>query len=208
MSIVAPIEFAATVTSGVLYTVSAPMKSEPTVLKSIDRPPVAVARRRPSTRVSLKSPPKPRIVTPFASPRTPSRWIETPGRRCSEAATLESGNLPISSDEMTSTTPDASRFASRLRWSEPRMPVTTISSCSAWVTVDCASGVSFWAVLAGASRPAGSTAVCAFADVASPGKVNVSATKLEAQKSANLAVERVPDTFVCVIMPFMPIPPP
>src|SRR5688572_16878857 len=44
----------------------------------------------------------------------------------------------MSSDVMTSTTPDASRFISRLRCSEPRIPVTTISSRFPWDWVDVA----------------------------------------------------------------------
>src|SRR3546814_6576513 len=67
---------------------------------------------------------------PCGSPRAPERWIDTPGRRCSDAATFESGNLPISSEEIASTTPAALRLMSRLRCSEPRMPVTTIVSRS------------------------------------------------------------------------------
>src|SRR6188508_1351536 len=89
---VAPIELLESVTSGVFITVSEPTKSAPTVVKSTDRLPVAVEMRRPSYSVSLKSPPKPRTVMPSGSPRVPERWIETPGTRCSDAATYESGD--------------------------------------------------------------------------------------------------------------------
>ena len=64
MLTVAPMELLPSVTSGVFSTEMAPTKSEPTVLKSTERPPVAVEIRRPSYSVSLKSPPKPRTVIP------------------------------------------------------------------------------------------------------------------------------------------------
>jgi hypothetical protein len=70
MLTVAPIELDASDTSGVFMTLSWPMKSTPTVEKSIWRPPVAVEMRRPSYSVVLKSPPKPRTVMPVGSPRT------------------------------------------------------------------------------------------------------------------------------------------
>src|SRR4051812_16100388 len=130
MFTVAPIELLESVTSGVFKTLRDPTKSAPTVLKSTERPPAAVEIRRPSYSVSLKSPPKPRTVMPSGSPRVPARWIDTPGTRCSEAATFESGNLPMSSEVITSTTPDACRFMSRLRCRDPMRPVTTISSRS------------------------------------------------------------------------------
>ena len=137
MLTVAPIELLDSVMSGVFMTCSAPTKSAPTVLKS-DRAPAGCRRveiRRPSYSVSLKSPPKPRTVMPVGSPRVPERWIDTPGTRCSDAATFESGNLPMSSDVITSTTPMASRFMSRLRCSEPLMPVTMTSFSSSPIGV-------------------------------------------------------------------------
>ena len=70
---VAPMELEDRVTSGVFITANAPTKSAPTVLKSTERPPAAVEMRRPSYRVSLKSPPKPRTVMPVGSPRVPAR---------------------------------------------------------------------------------------------------------------------------------------
>src|SRR4030095_15974860 len=48
MFTVAPIELAPRETSGVLSTVSEPTKSEPTVLKSTERPPAAGELRRPA----------------------------------------------------------------------------------------------------------------------------------------------------------------
>src|SRR5690349_11958075 len=52
---------------------------------------------------------------------------------------LESGNLPMSSAVITSTTPEASRFMSRFRWREPMSPVTTTSSNSSdfWLPWSC-----------------------------------------------------------------------
>ena len=83
------------------------------------------------------------------------RWIDTPGIRCSDAATLESGNLPMSSAEIASTTPIDSRLMSRLRWRDMRSPVTTTSSsfspsplCGLLVLSCAAAGV----VMANANR--------------------------------------------------------
>jgi len=138
----------------------------------------------------LKSPPKPRTVMPVGSPREPDRWIDTPGRRWSEAATFESGNLPISSAEITSTTPEDSRFRSRLRWSEPRRPTTTMSGSPASTELPCdtscavaaSCGLPAWAALVslavtgtagcGAAVPGAtlfwrSVWVCAWAGIAS-----------------------------------------
>ena len=145
MFTVAPIELLDSVTSGVFITVSEPTKSAPTVLKSTERPPAAVEIRRPSYSVSLKSPPKPRTVMPSGSPRVPARWIDTPGTRCSDAATLESGNLPMSSDVITSTTPVASRLRSRFRCSDPIRPVTTISSRFSGLLVSALCACIAWA---------------------------------------------------------------
>ena len=58
--------------------------------------------------------------------------------RCSDSAKLVSGNLPISSAEMASTTPDASRFTSIERMSEPRIPFTSITSSSGSAVFSCA----------------------------------------------------------------------
>ena len=78
--------------------------------------------------------PKPRAVTCAPSPSR--RSIEMPGTRCNDSARLVSGNLPMSSALIASTTPAALRlvfieFASALR-----MPVTTtVSSVVASVGV-------------------------------------------------------------------------
>ena len=74
----------------------------------------------------LKPPPKPRTVTSEPSPFT--RLIDTPEIRCRDSAKLVSGNLPISSAEIASTTPEASRFVSIALSRLPRIPVTTTSS--------------------------------------------------------------------------------
>ena len=50
--------------------------------------------------------------------------------RCSDSARLESGNLPMSSAEIASTTPVASRLISMEAFKLPRKPVTTTSSSS------------------------------------------------------------------------------
>jgi len=54
-----------------------------------------------------------------------------PGTRCSASATFLSGNLPISSAEMTSETTSERRLASSELRSDWRMPVTTMSSLDA-----------------------------------------------------------------------------
>ena len=63
---------------------------------------------RPFSVTILKSGPKPRAVTWLPSPLF--RLIEIPVIRCSDSAKLVSGNLPISSAEMASTTPAESRL--------------------------------------------------------------------------------------------------
>ena len=76
----------------------------------------------------------PRTVTLEPSPLE-VRSIDTPEMRCSDSARLVSGNLPMSSATMPSTTP----WASRLRFIDEvrlaRMPVTTTVSsvvASSW----------------------------------------------------------------------------
>ena len=56
------------------------------------------------------------------------RSMETPVMRCSDSARLVSGNLPMSSATIPSTTPCESRFRFIEDSSELRIPVTTISS--------------------------------------------------------------------------------
>ena len=81
---------------------------------------------RPLTSTVLNSGPKPRTVISWPSP--PERSIDTPVMRCSDSARLVSGNLPMSSAEMESTTPPASRLESIARPSAPRMPRTSMTS--------------------------------------------------------------------------------
>ncbi len=72
--------------------------------------------------------PKPRTVTLLPSPR--SRSIETPVMRCSDSARFVSGNLPMSSAVIASTTPCACRLIAADCARLPRIPTTTISSIS------------------------------------------------------------------------------
>ena len=69
----------------------------------------------------------------MSCPSPPERSIETPVIRCKDSAKFVSGNLPISSAEMESTTPPASLLASIARPSEPLIPRTSIisGSCAA-----------------------------------------------------------------------------
>src|SRR5690606_39774907 len=67
-----------------------------------------------------------RTVTRAPSPLF--RSIDTPVIRCSDSARLVSGNLPMSSAEIASTTPCAFRLTSIDRCKLPLIPVTTISS--------------------------------------------------------------------------------
>lgn len=84
------------------------------------------AKVRPLTRTVLNSGPKPRTVTKRPSP--PWRSIDTPGMRCSDSATLESGNLP-SASELTASTIEFDSRLMLIAWSKlPRIPVTTIAS--------------------------------------------------------------------------------
>ena len=65
-----------------------------------------------------------------------ARLTETPVIRCKDSARLVSGNLPMSSAEIASTTPADSRLISIARSSEPRIPVTTTSS-RVFASSDC-----------------------------------------------------------------------
>ena len=89
-------------------------------------PSVDVGISRPLSSTRLYSGPKPRTVTNEPSPF--ARSIDTPVMRCSNSARLVSGNLPISSAEMASTTPCAFRLMSIDSRRDARMPVMTMSS--------------------------------------------------------------------------------
>jgi hypothetical protein len=54
--------------------------------------------------------------------------MEMPVIRCSDSARFVSGNLPMSSAVIASTTPTASRLISIEAWRLARKPVTTTSS--------------------------------------------------------------------------------
>jgi len=73
--------------------------------------------------VELETPPMPPKVFPVVA-----RLTVTPGTLSMAVARFESGNLPMSSAEIASTTPTDSRLMSRLFCKEARMPVTTTSS--------------------------------------------------------------------------------
>lgn len=92
--------------------------------------------RRPLRVTVLNCGPKPRAVTCAPSPSR--RSIEMPVMRCSDSARLVSGNLPMSSALIASTTPAASRLMP-IDWSRLlRMPVTlTASSVVAVCALDC-----------------------------------------------------------------------
>ena len=83
---------------------------------------------RPLRVTILNDGPKPRTVIWLPSPL--ARLTETPVMRCSDSAKLVSGNLPISSAEIASTTPDMLRFKSIDLTKLPRMPLTSIISSS------------------------------------------------------------------------------
>ena len=82
---------------------------------------------RPLSVTMLNCGPKPRAVTTAPSPLR--RSMETPVIRCSASLRFVSGNLPMSSALIASTTPTASRLVSIEALRLPRRPVTT-TSCS------------------------------------------------------------------------------
>lgn len=90
---------------------------------------LAVGMLRPFRVTRVNPLPKPRMVTREPSPFT--RSMETPVIRWRDSARLVSGKLPMSSAEMASTTPWESRLMSIARCSEPRTPVTVMTSWSA-----------------------------------------------------------------------------
>ena len=81
---------------------------------------------RPFSVTILNCGPNPRTVTRLPSPF--ERSIETPVIRCKDSARLVSGNLPISSAEIASTTPEASRFMRVDSLILERIPVTWMTS--------------------------------------------------------------------------------
>ena len=83
---------------------------------------------RPLSVTKLNDGPKPRTVIWLPSPF--ERLTDTPVIRCNDSAKFVSGNLPISSAEMASTTPEASRFTSIERINDPRIPFTSMISSS------------------------------------------------------------------------------
>ncbi len=88
-------------------------------------PSVEVGIARPLSVTRLNSGPKPRTVTNEPSPF--ERSIDTPVMRWSDSARLVSGNLPMSSAEIESTTPLELRLSSTDSRSDARMPVTMIA---------------------------------------------------------------------------------
>ena len=127
MLIVEPIPPEGTSARPVLYTCTPATPSDARSAKSNERVvPLCVGIWRPLTVTRLYSGPKPRTVTWLPSPRC--RSMDTPVMRCSDSARFWSGNLPISSAEIASTTPVAPRLISMDRIRLPRMPIVTISS--------------------------------------------------------------------------------
>ena len=92
---------------------------------------------RPLSSTRLNSGPTPRTVTFEPSP--PTRSIDTPLMRCSDSARLVSGNLPMSSATMPSTTPCDSRLRFMADCRLPRIPTTVTASSSA----DCCASLAF-----------------------------------------------------------------
>ena len=80
----------------------------------------------PLSWLNVRSEDRPRILTVAPSP--PSRWITTPGTRCNESATFLSGNLPMSSAVITSTTLSDARLFSKFSLILDKMPRTSMTS--------------------------------------------------------------------------------
>ena len=83
---------------------------------------------RPFNVVPVKSSLKPRTEIPEVRP--PTRSPARPGRRANDSAIDESGNLPMSSAEIASTIDLLSCLIACARISEPRIPLTAITSTS------------------------------------------------------------------------------
>ena len=86
----------------------------------------------------LKSGPTPRTVTFEPSPLE-LRSIETPAMRCIDSARFVSGNLPMSSATMPSTTPRDVRLRFSDVSSDARMPMTVTVVASSLAGLDAAS---------------------------------------------------------------------
>ncbi|MNI36823.1 hypothetical protein D3C73_908890 [compost metagenome] len=119
-STVAPSEPSSTSAEAVLRTSSCENRSEANTLKSKPRPrlvpplwspaPTVVSASMPLMRTRVNSGPRPR--TEMLRPSPASRVMTTPGMRCSDSARFRSGNLPMSSATMASTTPASPRLMS------------------------------------------------------------------------------------------------
>ena len=84
----------------------------------------------------LFSPPKPRTVTSLPSPL--ERLMDTPVIRCNDSARLVSGNLPMSSAEIASTTPTEFCLMDAASVRLDFRPVTSITSTRSSSGVCCA----------------------------------------------------------------------
>ena len=84
----------------------------------------------------LFSPPKPRTVTSLPSPL--ERLMDTPVMRCNDSARLVSGNLPMSSAEIASTTPTEFCLMDAASVRLDFRPVTSITSTRSSSGVCCA----------------------------------------------------------------------
>ena len=108
---------------------------------------------RPFKSTRLNSGPIPRTVIRCPSPSAPRpavRSMDTPVMRCSDSARFVSGNLPMSSATIASTTPSDVRFTSAAAVRLRRTPVVTISS----MTSSCASAGGIAVALSASATPA------------------------------------------------------
>ena len=112
----------------VLYTSNAETPSDDKFSKLYERELPVPGICRPFKVIKLKSGPKPRTVISLPSPL--ERLTETPVIRCKDSARFVSGNLPISSAEIASTTPDMDLFKFIERIKLPLIPLTSITSIS------------------------------------------------------------------------------
>ena len=131
-STVAPKEPSSTSADAVLRTMISLKSSEAKILKSKPRErdgpswfPHDANASMPLMRTRVNSGFKPRTL--MVRPSPPSRSMATPGTRCKDSAKLLSGNLPMSSALMTSTTPLSSFFLLSAPAKAARKPVTTNS---------------------------------------------------------------------------------
>ena len=159
-STVAPKEPSSTSADAVLRTMISLNNSDAKILKSKPREregpswlPQEAKASMPLMRTRVNSGFRPRTL--MVRPSPPSRSMATPGTRCKDSAKLLSGNLPMSSALMTSTTPLSSFFLDNAPAKAARKPVTTISP-------ESAGAVCAWAICA---KPNTATATALYLNV-------------------------------------------